>query len=371
MNKEISQRIEELLERVKQMRLAINLEQKEKHLVELDFKMAEPDFWQSKLAPELAKKAGNLKNEIDKWNELERQLVNCQQLVATEEGLLELGESNDSGLKEDITKQLASMQTKLESLETASLLADKHDSANAILSINAGAGGDDSQDWAEALSRMYLRFIEKQNWSANILNKSDGQTAGIKSITIEIIGFNAYGYLKAEAGVHRLVRLSPFDADNARHTSFAMVEVVPELDEEEIEIKEDDLRIDVYRSSGKGGQSVNTTDSAVRITHLPTGIVAICQNERSQLQNKAKARQYLFGKLTAYYQAAREEERLAIRGELTEAAWGNQIRSYVLHPYKMVKDHRTKMESSDPDKVLDGDIMPFIEAYLKMSTNKS
>jgi peptide chain release factor 2 len=234
------------------------------------------------------------------------------------------------------------------------------------VTIFAGAGGVDAQDWTEMLTRMYLRFAENQNWQVNVLNESRGTEAGLKSITLEITGDYAYGYLKEEHGVHRLVRLSPYDADHARHTSFAMVEVVPELEKvDNLEIKEDDLRIDVYRSSGHGGQSVNTTDSAVRLTHIPTGITTQCQNERSQKQNKEKALNYLKGKLAKYYATKQEEERQVLRGELTSASWGNQIRSYVLHPYQMVKDHRTDLETKEPQKVLDGDLLLFIEANLR------
>lgn len=364
MSKEVIQRASDLLDRVKQMQTAVNLEKKIKEINDLDEQMAQADFWQTKNSAVIAKKLGDLKNEYEKWKTIEKQISDCRALAEADD------EDKTVVLTDEINIQLDEFEKQLEILETDTMLSGEYDSANAIMSINAGAGGDDSQDWAEMLLRMYVRFIDKQNWKYNILNKSDGQIAGIKSITLEVSGYNAFGYLKSESGVHRLVRLSPFDADHARHTSFAMVEVVPQLAELNIEIKEDDLRIDVFRSSGNGGQSVNTTDSAVRITHVPTGIVAVCQNERSQLQNKEKARQYLFGKLASYYQTQREEERQLLRGELTEAAWGNQIRSYVLHPYQLVKDHRTKFEVSDPDKVLNGDVFPFIEQYLKSQVGK-
>jgi len=244
-------------------------------------------------------------------------------------------------------------------------LQGKYDKNPAIITINAGAGGVDAQDWAQMLERMFLRLAEQQNWSLKHLSRSLGAEAGIKSSTFRIQGDYVYGYLKNEAGVHRLVRMSPFDADHARHTSFAMVEVLPELTQLDNSIKEEDLKTDTFRASGHGGQSVNTTDSAVRITHIPTGLTAICQNERSQLQNKKQAMIYLQSKLQKYQDAEQEEEKKVLKGEYTEAAWGNQIRSYVLQPYKMVKDHRTNYESSEPDKVLDGQLMDFIEKNLE------
>ena len=244
-------------------------------------------------------------------------------------------------------------------------LKGKYDNFPAIITISTGAGGVDAQDWAEMLEKMYLKFSEKNNYKVNFLARSIGSEAGIKRSTFKVSGENVYGYLKNEKGVHRLVRISPFDSDKSRHTSFAMVEVLPELKEIELDIKEEDLKIDTFKSSGRGGQSVNTTDSAVRITHLPSGLVAICQNERSQLQNKLQALIYLKSKLQLYYDSELEEEKKAIKGEYTEAAWGNQIRSYILHPYKMVKDHRTNYESSDPYSVLNGNIIDFIKAKLE------
>jgi peptide chain release factor 2 len=274
--------------------------------------------------------------------------------------------ASDETLTADITERLQTLGQTVNQLEFELLLQGPHDTRPAIITIYAGAGGVDAQDWAEMIERMYLRLAERQNWKVEVLNRTVGQEAGIKNSTLKITGPYAYGYLKTESGVHRLVRLSPYDSDQARHTSFAMAEVLPELDESsEIQIDDKDLRIDVYRSSGKGGQSVNTTDSAVRITHIPTGIVVTCQNERSQMQNKEQARKYLLGKLEVYYQSEKDEERQALRGELTEAAWGNQIRSYVLHPYKMVKDHRTKYETKDPQAVLDGDLMEFMKKRLE------
>lgn len=250
-------------------------------------------------------------------------------------------------------------------LEKEAMFNGEHDSKYAILSIHAGAGGTEAQDWAEMLERMYLRYGERKNWKCEVLDTTRGEEAGIKSATIAVSGYNAYGHLKCEAGVHRLVRISPYDADKARHTSFALVEVIPDLGENaEIEIDDKELRVDVYRSSGKGGQSVNTTDSAVRLTHLPTGTVVAVQNERSQLQNKERALKILKSKLVQIQLAQRARENAELRGEHKSAEWGNQIRSYVLQPYQQVKDHRTGFTSADPNRVLGGDIDAFIESYL-------
>ncbi len=255
---------------------------------------------------------------------------------------------------------------ELHKLELEATLAGQYDFNNAILSLHAGAGGTEAQDWAEMLLRMFERFAERRGFSYQILEISPGEEAGIKSATIKINGPYAYGFLKSEAGVHRLVRISPFDSDKARHTSFALVEVIPEIEQaNEINIDEKDLRIDVYRSRGHGGQGVNTTDSAVRITHTPTGIVVAVQNERSQLQNKNTALKILQSKLLALKLKERKEETNKIRGEHMAAAWGNQIRSYVLHPYKQVKDHRTEVVSNDPNEVLNGNLDQFIESFLK------
>ena len=266
----------------------------------------------------------------------------------------------------------ASTPEELHKLELAAMLSGKYDINNAIISIHAGAGGTEAQDWAEMLLRMFERFSDRRKFTYQILEISAGEEAGIKSATVKIAGPYAYGFLKSEAGVHRLVRQSPFDADKARHTSFALVEVIPEIEQADFNIDEKDLRIDVYRSGGHGGQSVNTTDSAVRITHNPTGLVVAVQNERSQIQNKATAMKILQSRLLAIKLKEQKAERDMIRGEHMAAAWGNQIRSYVLHPYKQVKDHRTEFTSTNPDDVLGGNLDGFIESYLKkqqMTTN--
>lgn len=277
-----------------------------------------------------------------------------------------------------LTQELANLEKEIKEFETANspdelhqlelraTLAEPYDHNDAILSLHAGAGGTEAQDWAEMLLRMFERFTERRGWSYQILEISPGEEAGIKSATVKITGAYAYGFLKSEAGVHRLVRLSPFDADKARHTSFALVEVIPEIEQtSEINIDEKDLRVDVYRSGGHGGQGVNTTDSAVRITHIPSGIVVAVQNERSQLQNKATAMRILQSRLLAIKLKEQKAENEKLRGEHLSAGWGNQIRSYVLHPYKQVKDHRTDFTSTNPDDVLSGNLDGFIESFLK------
>lgn len=357
----IIEQIQVLSVRLSDLGNFLNLAGKQERIKEIEtWFVAQEIYSHSEEVILIQKELARLQKEVAEF-ELLNQEVKTIREVAEEDNLLP-----EVSLGSELEKQLSKVAEKLEQLEFKKLLAGPYDGAPAIMTIFAGAGGVDAQDWTEMLTRMYLRFTEQMGFSVSVLNESRGTEAGLKSITLEVVGDYAYGYLKEEHGVHRLVRLSPYDADHARHTSFAMVEVVPELEKvDNLEIKEDDLRIDVYRSSGHGGQSVNTTDSAVRLTHIPTGITTQCQNERSQKQNKEKALSYLKGKLAKYYAAKQEEERQMLRGELTSASWGNQIRSYVLHPYQMVKDHRTELETKEPQKVLDGDLLPFIEARLK------
>ena len=312
----------------------LNIEAKKEKVAEIQKEMNSPDFWSdSNAATAKTQEMANLQKIVDQWQNAE----------------------NDHDIKD---------------LELKATLSGRYDTNNAIISLHAGAGGTEAQDWAQMLLRMFERFAEKRGFTSTILEVSSGEETGIKSATINISGPYAFGYLKSEAGVHRLVRLSPFDADKARHTSFALVEVIPEISQDqEVIIDEKDLRIDVYRSGGHGGQSVNTTDSAVRITHIPTGIVVSCQNERSQLQNKASAMKVLQSKLLALQLKEQKDEALMLRGEHLSAGWGNQIRSYVLHPYKQVKDHRTDFTSTNPDDVLSGDLDGFIESYLKSKYN--
>ena len=280
--------------------------------------------------------------------------------------MLDLVEESDTNMIDSIASSLETLDKKISNLELEVLLSGEYDSNNAILEVHSGAGGTEACDWASMLFRMYTRFCESKGYKVEILDMLDGDEAGIKRASVLVKGLNAYGYLKCEKGVHRLVRLSPFDANNKRHTSFASVEVVPEIDSNiDIDIKEEDIKVDVYRSSGAGGQSVNTTDSAVRITHIPTGIVVTCQNERSQIKNKEKALQILKGKLKIIEIEENEKEMAKIKGESMNIDFGSQIRSYVMHPYSMVKDHRTNIETSNVNKVLDGDLDMFIEAYLR------
>ena len=328
--------------------------------------MNEPGFWQDqKKAQKISQRAEQLKNQADKWQNLASEAKDLRELV-------ELAEvEDDQAIEQDIEKKLKSLQKEFEQGEIEVILGEKHDSNNAILTIHAGTGGTEAQDWAEMLLRMYLRYAEDRGWRADIIDKVTGNEAGIKSVILGISGLYAYGHLKAEAGTHRLVRLSPFDADHARHTSFALVEATPEVDDDiEIEINPQDLRVDTFRSGGAGGQHVNVTDSAVRITHLPSNIVVSCQNERSQLQNKESAMRVLKSKLYEQERQKQKEKEAAAKGEHKEAKWGNQIRSYVLHPYQMVKDHRTKHETKNTEAVLDGQLDEFIESYLRQYTGK-
>ena len=313
------------------------------------------------------KQVARLESVISTWTDLERRSSDIEQLVAL------AGETDDSGQRDrealaaDIRAELGGLEDEYTELEVALTLGGEYDGRNAVLSIHAGAGGTEAQDWAEMLLRMYLRWGDAHGLSAEILAISSGEEAGIKSADVRFERENAYGLLRSERGVHRLVRISPFDASHSRHTSFALVEVMPEAEAGDVtvEIGPHDLRVDTYRASGHGGQNVQKNDTAVRITHLPTGTVVICQNERSQIRNRESAMRVLESRLLELELEKHEAERAALKGEHVEAGWGNQIRSYVLHPYKMVKDLRTEVETSDPGAVLDGEIDQFIRAYLR------
>ncbi len=307
----------------------------------------------------------SIRADLDAWQGMGREADELFDIASLAK------EEKTSDLTPEIEKRLTALTEKFSVMEFRLLFSGKYDESDVIMAIHAGAGGTEAQDWAEMLLRMYFRFSEQHNFATQILDESRGGEAGIKSVTFRVHGRHAYGYLKSEHGVHRLVRISPFDAEKLRHTSFALVEVLPELDDiEEVKIDPKDLRIDTFLSSGHGGQSVQTTYSAVRVVHIPTGITVACQNERSQLQNKETAMKILKAKLHQKYLAEQEAEKQKLRGAYTSAEWGNQLRSYVLHPYKMVKDHRTKFETSDAEGVLEGKLEDFIEAYLRWSVDK-
>ncbi|MBI3291135.1 peptide chain release factor 2 [Candidatus Falkowbacteria bacterium] len=327
----------------------------------LEREMNQPDFWQNQeKARSVSQKCDHLKAIVNDWDNLSSSLADALKLAKES-----VAETDDS-LAQDIEKEYGKLLSIFEKLEFLVLFSEKYDSNNALVSIHAGTGGVEAQDWAEMLTRMYFRYCENKEFTVKIVDQSRGNEAGLKSITFAVTGPYAYGNLKSEAGVHRLVRISPFDAEKMRHTSFALVEVLPELPEtDEIEIKEGDLKIETFRSAGPGGQGVNTTDSAVRITHLPSGLSVKCQNQRSQKQNKITALKILQSKLFKLQELAQGRELAKIRGELASAEWGNQIRSYVLQPYKMVKDHRTGFGSKDPESVLDGRLDELVESYLR------
>jgi peptide chain release factor 2 len=319
-----------------------------------------PGFWNNPSeAQRVMKRYNTIKTEVDSWRGFARHLADT----------LELAQLDDESLRGELEVEIAAIESDLEKRSFTAMLSGKYDQDSAILAIHAGAGGTDSQDWAAMLERMYLRWAERRGFATEILDITEGEEAGIKSVTIAVDGDYAFGYLRPEKGVHRLVRLSPFDAAHRRHTSFALVEVLPQvaMDDAEVEIDPGDIKMDVYRSSGAGGQNVQKNATAVRITHLPTGIVVTCQNERSQTQNREFAMRILRARLLELRQAEKEEERAVLRGEYTKAEWGSQIRSYVLHPYQMVKDHRTEHESGNTQAVLDGDLDEFMEAYLRQS----
>ena len=301
-----------------------------------------------------------LKRVVDRWRGLEKRVIEIDELISLE------SEAEETTLGGEIESEVEEIGSRLEETEFQTSFNGRYDSHNAIIAVHAGAGGVESQDWAEMLLRMYLRWAERHRHQSEVLDTSPGEEAGIKSAIVEVSGDYSFGYLKSEHGVHRLIRLSPFDADHARHTSFALVEVMPEAEKDvDIKLSTEDLKIDTFRSSGPGGQHMQKTSSAVRIVHLPTGLSVSCQSERSQYQNKENAMRILQARLLKLELAKREEERAKIKGKRIVAGWGNQIRSYILHPYKMVKDHRTDYQTSDTEAVLDGKLDDFITAYLR------
>jgi peptide chain release factor 2 len=332
-----------------------------KKVATLEQESSEAGFWNDQReAQSKMQQLSGLRQEVDTWQGLERRVTEAGELVE-----MARAEDDDSLLAE-LSAETAAVAEQLEELEFQLILSGLHDREAALLSIHAGAGGTESQDWAEMLMRMYLRWAETNGYITRLIDQTEGEEAGLKSVTLLIEGEYAYGYLKAERGVHRLVRISPFDASSRRHTSFALVEVIPDFASDiEIEINPDDLEIDVYKSGGAGGQHVQKNSTAVRMKHLPSGIVVTCQNERSQLQNRETALRILRGRLYDLELKKQEEEQARLKGQHVEAGWGNQIRSYVLHPYKMVKDHRTDYEVGNAEAVLDGRLDDFIQAYLR------
>lgn len=356
---DLQQRLSTLEQHLQEAWGLLRLDAVSARVAELETIMQQPDFWQDqKQAAALAKEHESAKQDITTWQTLRNHVQEVAELLAAS--------ADDAALQQDIATRIDELQTQYDELSFYTLFDGRYDTHNALVSFHAGSGGTEAQDWATMLRRMILRFAEKKGWHATILDESRGQEAGIKSCTVRIEGRYAYGHLRSEHGTHRLVRISPFDAEAMRHTSFAGIEVIPEIERNDtIEIDPKDLRIDTFMSGGHGGQSVNTTYSAVRIVHIPTNITVQCQNERSQTQNKETAMRILQSRLMQRKEEEDAAQEKALKGEHKQAAWGNQIRSYVLHPYKLVKDTRTSCESKDPDAVLDGDLSLFIEAYLK------
>ncbi|MEK7131528.1 MAG: peptide chain release factor 2 [Patescibacteria group bacterium] len=335
----------------------LNIEELQKKSEQLAEQMNAPDFWSNQEnAQAISQDYQDIKKEVEKFADLEKRTGD----------LLELAESGDASLASEIEQQTKKIQKEFSEYELYVLLNGPYDKNNAIIAIHAGSGGTEAQDWAEMLLRMVMRYCDKMGWKTKVVDESRGAEAGYKSIMFEVKGRFAFGYLKSEHGVHRLVRISPFDAEKMRHTSFALIEVLPEMDDTiKIEIDPKDIRIDTFMAGGHGGQSVNTTYSAVRIVHIPTGITVQCQNERSQQQNKDMAMKVLQAKLHRLEEEKKSAARKELRGEYKSAEWGNQIRSYVLHPYHLVKDHRTEYESTDPEGVLEGNLLPLSEFYLR------
>lgn len=354
--------INSMKEEIDGLMARLDIEGKIGRIEQLEAQASAPDFWNQ---PENAKKVtqdmARLKEEVERWNKIAGRINDARELVLID----------DPKLLEELTHEVDHLSQIVKRLSLETMLSGPYDHENAILAIHAGAGGADSANWAEMLERMYLRWMEENGYKVEIIERNAESEDGIKSVTMSVKGEFAYGYLQSEQGVHRLVRLSPFDAANRRHTSFAKVELWPDIqDEIDIEIHEKDLKIETYRSSGAGGQNVQKNDTAVRITHLPTNLVVQCQNQRSQFQNRERALQVLKARLFEIERKKQENELAVLKGENVDAGWGNQIRSYVLHPYRMVKDHRTDYEVGDTDAVLNGRLNDFMEAYLRLKINK-
>ncbi|WP_368654422.1 peptide chain release factor 2 [Ornithinibacillus sp. 4-3] len=358
---EIKQELDKMTSRIAEFRGLFDLDQSKVRIQELEEEMSDPDFWNNRdTAQKVINEANQLKNRVNTIEEMTERVENAVVLHEL------VKEENDVELLKELNGEVNEIGQHINEFELQMLLSEPYDANNAILELHPGAGGTESQDWASMLLRMYQRWAESKNYSVETLNYLAGDEAGVKSVTLLIKGHNAYGYLKAEKGVHRLVRISPFDSSGRRHTSFVSCEISPEMTEDiDIEVRPDDLKIDTYRSSGAGGQHVNTTDSAVRITHLPTKITVTCQNERSQIKNRESAMKMLKAKLYQLEIEKKQQELAEIRGDQKEIGWGSQIRSYVFHPYSMVKDHRTNVEAGNVQAVMDGEIDVFIDAYLR------
>ncbi|WP_114381523.1 peptide chain release factor 2 [Paenibacillus prosopidis] len=357
----VKQDLREMAKRLQELRGSLDLDLKQEIIANFEEKMTFPDFWDdNEKAQSVISELNAVKSVVEQYERLNSEQEELQMLLELAE------EENDESLQADVVSGVQELLRKVSEFELQLLLNQPYDKLNAILELHPGAGGTESQDWGLMLYRMYTRWAEKRGFKVELLDYLPGDEAGIKSVTILVKGYNAYGYLKAEKGVHRLVRISPFDSAGRRHTSFASCDVMPEIDDDiEIEIRTEDLKVDTYRASGAGGQHVNKTESAIRITHIPSGIVVACQQERSQIQNRERAMKMLRSKL---YERKIEEQMKAlaeIRGEQSDIAWGSQIRSYVFHPYSMVKDHRTSVETGNVGAVMDGDLDAFIDGYLR------
>ncbi|MCZ8514897.1 peptide chain release factor 2 [Paenibacillus filicis] len=363
---DVKRDLQETAKRLAELRGSLDLDLKLEQIADFEEKMSAPDFWDdNERAQKLIGEANVVKSVVERFQGMASEFEDLEVLTQL------MQEEQDESMAGDIASGIAALVKKLEEFELQLLLNQPYDRLNAILELHPGAGGTESQDWAELLLRMYRRWAEKRDYKVEVLDYLPGDEAGVKSVTLLIKGFNAYGYLKAEKGVHRLVRISPFDASGRRHTSFVSCDVMPEIEDDgEIEIRTEDLKVDVYRASGAGGQHINTTDSAVRMTHIPTGVVVSCQTERSQIKNRERCLKMLRSKLYEKKIEEQQKHLAEIRGEVSDIAWGSQIRSYVFHPYSMVKDHRTQEETGNIGAVMDGDLDAFIDAYLRLQINK-
>ena len=365
MLEDLKPEITALKQKLDEMGTSLDIKTKEQKIAELEYKTGEPTFWDNaEEAQRINKELGDIKGTVDKYKSLESK-------IGDTEAMWELGmEEGSAEYEEEVSAELKEAKDEMRALELEVLLSDPYDANNAMLTLHAGAGGTEAQDWTQMLLRMYGRWAERHGFDVETTDLLPGDEAGVKSVSLFIKGHNAYGYLKSEHGVHRLVRISPFDSNARRHTSFSACEVMPGVpDDVDVDLNMDDVRVDTYRSSGAGGQHINKTSSAVRMTHMPTGIVVQCQNERSQLQNREQCLKMLKAKLFMLQEQQRAEEMAKVKGEQLKIEWGSQIRSYVFQPYTMVKDHRTNYETGNVQAVMDGDLDPFIEAYLSAKAN--